>query len=189
MVVLEAHMILTPSQREYVMVRFQEEKPTALWFSQHTYGQAFAYSAVEKSGTRPIAYSAAGTHATYATGGKHDHTIPGLNLPNGPLVDNCDKGTLWDPLLNAFFFDFSRESKSFAAYDNAVPINWLHFTGRWGDQRYPDSDRRQGEIFGIDATALYTDGPTGPQDKQLDRVGVCPDQDGLFCFVRPVLTI
>ena len=160
------------------MIRFQDEKPAALWYSQHNYGQAFTYDAVEKQGVRPLAYSAVGTHAAYATAGKHDHSL---------LVDNCDKGTLWDPSLNAYYISFDRETQSFSAYDDVVPTQWLGFTGHWGDQRYPDSDRRQSEIFGIGATARFTDGPMGPKDKQLDRTQVCPEKDGLVCVVRSVL--
>lgn len=51
------------------MVRFLNGQPQAVWFSQHAYGEAFSYSAVEKKGQRPVAYSANGSHANYATTG------------------------------------------------------------------------------------------------------------------------
>lgn len=51
------------------MVRFANGTPTAVWYSQHSYGQAFTYNAVEKSGKRPYSYSGNGTHANYATAG------------------------------------------------------------------------------------------------------------------------
>ena len=54
---------------EHTMVRFFNGKPQAVWFSQHEYGEAFSYNAVEKRGQRPVAYSANGSHANYATPG------------------------------------------------------------------------------------------------------------------------
>ena len=57
-----------------------------------------------------------------------------------------------------------------------------------GDQQYPKSDPRQREIFGISETAKYTSGPTGPEDKQLSRIEVCPVASGYVCDVRTNLT-
>lgn len=38
----------------------------------------------------------------------------------------------------------------------------------------------------IDALCKYTNGPTGPADKQLQRKKVCPD-NGILCIVRNIL--
>lgn len=54
---------------EHNMIRFKDGKPQSLWYSQHAYGQAFTYTAVEKQGIRPIGYSAKGSHAVYAIAG------------------------------------------------------------------------------------------------------------------------
>jgi hypothetical protein len=54
------------------MIRFDHGEPKSIWYSQHAYGEAFTYEAVEKSEKRPIAYSAKGSHANYAVAGKHD---------------------------------------------------------------------------------------------------------------------
>ena len=54
---------------EHNMIRFKNGVPQAIWYSQHAYGEAFTYSAVEKQGVRPVGYSAKGSHATYATAG------------------------------------------------------------------------------------------------------------------------
>ena len=140
------------------MVRFKNGVPDSLWYSQHSYGQAFTYNAVEKQGRRPIAYSGSGTHANYATAGTHDHTIPGANLPRGLLEDKTDKGTLWDPIQSAYFFSYDPNSKAFTPYDSTTPSNFLKFLGHWGDKQYPNSDRRQKKFFNIDATAKYVDG-------------------------------
>lgn len=51
------------------MIRFENGTPKALWYSQHSNGQAFTYEATEKQDKRPLAYSAKGTHAVYATAG------------------------------------------------------------------------------------------------------------------------
>lgn len=165
------------------MVRFLNGAPQAVWFSQHANGQAFKYSAVEKtSDGRPVAYSAKGSHANYAMGGTHDHTIPNLNLPGGVLEDYTDRGVYWDPLLSSYIYKFDAGSGSFAAY-NGEPTGWLGFKGRWGDQEYPESDGRQVKLFG---QAKFVSGPTGPADKQLNRDKVCPD-NGKTCILRSIL--
>ncbi|KAL8717114.1 MAG: hypothetical protein Q9225_005612, partial [Loekoesia sp. 1 TL-2023] len=164
---------------EYNMIRFANGTPTQVWYSQHAFGEAFTYDCLEKQGSRPVAYSGNGSHAVYATSGTHDHTIPNVNLPGkGILTDYTDQGTLWDPLLSAYFHSFDANTKDFSTYDPSYPTAWLRYVGRWGDQQYSDSDPRQHKILGIDATAKFASGPTGPQDKQLNRTDVCPEAKG-----------
>ena len=106
------------------------------------------------------------------------------------MTDFTDQGTLWDPLLSAYFYRFNasaNEEEGFTAYDPSYPTAWLRFVGRWGDEEYPDEDPRQEKILGIDAAARFVGGPTGPRDKQLKRKEVCPEMEGYFCKVRSKL--
>ena len=171
---------------EHTMLRFPspEAAPEAMWYSQHANGQAFRYSSVEKDadGVRPVVYVAKGSHANYAITGAHSHVIPNLNLPFGSLEDHTDKGKKWDSLSSSYVYQFDAASGAFTAYDDA-PVEWLQWKGRWGDQAYPSSDKRQKELFG---QKKYGDGPTGPADKQLNREKVCPD-NGIECIVRTIL--
>lgn len=135
---------------------------------------------------KPIVYIANGTHANYAIDGTHDHTIPNINLPYGPLLDYTDHGPFWDPVKSAYFYSYDAASQRFTAYDTSTPVNWLYYLGKWGDEQYPDDDPRQQSILGIDGLYKYGSGPTGPIDKQLNRTDVCPD-NGNLCIVRTIL--
>lgn len=106
---------------------------------------------------------------------KHDHTIPGFNLPDGPLVDYSDRGTLWDPTLNAYSYSYDPSTATFEAAGDDVPVAWLNFNGRWGDDQPPNEP----SIFG---QAKYVAGPNGPKFKKLDRTEVCPSSP---CVVLP----
>ncbi|KAI4209037.1 MAG: hypothetical protein LQ351_007985 [Letrouitia transgressa] len=172
---------------EHNMVRFKNGVPQSVWYSQHSYGEAFTYACLEKQGQRPVAYSAKGSHATYATSGTHDHTIPGLNLPGGPLEDHTDKGAIYDPISSANFFRYDAATGAFTAYDGSSPTSWLQFVGQWGDEQYPKSDPRQKAFLGISAASKFVSGPTGPRDKALNRTEVCPPNDNIQCFVSPAL--
>ncbi|KAH6672107.1 hypothetical protein B0J14DRAFT_655979 [Halenospora varia] len=167
---------------EHNMIRFKDGKPQTIWYSQHGNGEAFTYKAVEKNGLRPISYSAKGSHANYAIVGKHDHTIPDLNLPDGLLVDHTSKGMLWDPTLNSYFYSYNPSTAGFTGL-NGSPTGAMAFKGKWGDEQYPDSDKRQSTFFGF---KKYVGGPTGPWDKQLNRTQVCPD-NGILCIIRDAL--
>ncbi|KAE8328542.1 hypothetical protein BDV39DRAFT_192116 [Aspergillus sergii] len=160
---------------EHNMIRFSEGVPQAIWYSQHASGQAFTYGATEKNGKRPIAYSGNGTHANYAISGKHDHTIPGFNLPDGLIVDQTDSGTLWDPILSAYVYSYDASEETFQAYDSGYPVNWLNFNGQWGDDALPGGP----ELFG---QKKYVAGPNGPKFKKLVRDKVCPSSP---CVVLP----
>ena len=134
---------------------------------------------------QPLVYSGNGSHANYAITGKHDHTIPDVNLPDGLIVDYTDAGTLWDPTLSAYYYSYDATSSTFTSYDTSgdTPVNWLYYNGTWGDEQYPDSDKRQKKFFG---QPKYASGPTGPEDKQLNRTKVCPS-DGVACILRWIL--
>jgi hypothetical protein len=113
---------------------------------------------------------------------KHDHTIPGLNLPNGFVVDKTSKGMLWDPTLNAYFYNFTASNSTFEGI-NGSPVAAMNFKGKWGDAQYKDGDERQKEFFGF---RRFVGGPTGPGDKQLNRTEVCPESE-MPCILRDKL--
>lgn len=109
-----------------------------------------------------------------------------MNLPiNGLITDYTDAGAKWDPVASAYFYSYNATTQTFAALDDSSPVGYLNFVGRWGDQQYPGSDKRQYRFLGIDAAARYVGGPTGPRDKGLNRAKVCPD--GKDCIVWPVV--
>jgi hypothetical protein len=164
---------------EHNMIRFQSGEPQAVWYSQHANGEAFTYAAVQKQGIRPLAFVANGSHANYATSGTHDHTIPNVNLPGGPLEYHCDEGTLWDPTLAAYEYSYANTSNTFTLYSGSASPNWLYFEGHWGDTQLPDSALGQVDIFG---QRKYVGGPTGPLDKVLDRTAVCLDANSQTYF-------
>jgi hypothetical protein len=177
---------------EHNMLRFVNGTPTEMWFSQHQNGQAFTYEAVEKIGKRPISYSARGSHANYAVPGTHDHTIPDFNSRFGFIRDYTSKGTLWDPTLSSYFYNYNTtkplpplESGRFESINNS-PVAAMKFRGKWGDQQYlPDDPRQKPKFFGF---SKYVSGPTGPRDKQLDREKICPIT-GFPCILRKSLQV
>jgi hypothetical protein len=104
-------------------------------------------------------------------------------LPQGLIEDHTDAGPLWDPTLSAYFYQYNAKADSFTAYDSSHPTAYLNFNGKWGDQQYPGSDRRQSDFFGL---KKHGGGPTGIRNKQLNRKKVCPD-NGQLCILRPIL--
>lgn len=58
------------------MVRFINGVPDIVYYSEHSSGAAYKFSAVEKVGDRPVSYIAFGTHANYAVRLRaHNHDV------------------------------------------------------------------------------------------------------------------
>ncbi|KAL9053966.1 MAG: hypothetical protein Q9162_004456 [Coniocarpon cinnabarinum] len=185
---------------EHNMIRFTNGEPQAIWYSQHSFGEAFSFNAsgLQKQQGRPISYSANGSHANYATSGSHFYAIPEWPIPGpSPLQDHTDdQGNLWDPTKSAYFYSVTFPSGSAATDDSnptftaltspnsqAGPTNWLNYNGQWGDDQIPDSDPRQMDtFFGV---TRYVAGPNGPKFKQLRRAEVCTT--GHDCVVKDVV--
>ena len=101
-------------------------------------GQAFTYDSHSKNGSRPIIYSAIGSHAKFAVPGTHSRTIAAV-VVNG----FTSPGPIWDPTLSAYYYSYTALSDTngtFVSSDSSNPTAWLYFFGRWGDEQYPDSD-------------------------------------------------
>ncbi|KAF2731479.1 hypothetical protein EJ04DRAFT_514579 [Polyplosphaeria fusca] len=157
------------------MIRFENGVPKAMWYSQHANGEAFKFDILkkDKSGKRPLSFSAHGSHALYPLPGTHDHTLPNLNLPFPLLlVDECDTGPIYDPLLSAYFYAFNTSTKKPEPYRAGDPVGFLMYRGRWGDEQYGDQDKRQMQLAG---NRKFVGGPTGPMDKQLERKELWPE--------------
>lgn len=160
---------------EHFALRFDDQKPTQAWFSQHAGGKAYAFDALEKQGQRPLVFSGNGTHANYATVGNQTG-IPG---------DKTDKGFKWDPILSAYlvqvqpannaahgtYTSYQPGVSSSSAPRSVASTDWLYYLGIWGDPQLLSNDPRQ---HGSGLATVYTSGPTGPQDKDLDRNVICP---------------
>lgn len=195
---------------EQNMIRFKDGIPYAVWYSQHSNGEAFLYDALEKeeddngNDLRPIAYSALGTHANYATPGRHDHTLPNRRLPYGIINDYTSRGgSRWDPTLSFYAYKYNPNlpPSDIKAYTplpsipeeiqtndegNASvilpPTNWITFQGKWGDNKYPKDAKGQYDFFG---EKRYIPGPGGPgvPRKNLGRRSMCRDEN-LRCVVK-----
>lgn len=147
---------------EHIVIRFVDGIPAYIWLSVHDWGDAYSFTALEKRGLRPVTYIATGTHANYATVGTH-----AFILPLGLLSDRTDAGRIWDITKNYRGFWYDVLSQSFSSAGGAgiggrkqmsEGSSWLTWTGRWGDQQYPNSDSRQ--ICILDQ-CHYVTGPTG----------------------------
>ncbi|CZS96134.1 related to VPS62 Vacuolar Protein Sorting [Rhynchosporium agropyri] len=92
---------------EHSLIRFHNGVPKAVFFSAHSGGLAYTYSAVEKGKGkgregRPVLYSALGSHAMYAQPGSHPYV-----LPFGLLGDVTDRGPMWDPAHNYLAYHYN----------------------------------------------------------------------------------
>lgn len=183
---------------EHTLIRFKDGKPIEVFLSEHNFGDAYAWHALEKyvhdpegEGTmigtwsnqtagqiakRPVVYSAIGSHAMYATPGVQPYI-----LPWGMLHDQTDRGPLWDPALNAksFIYDYHNKTLRSSSRNPRAPTSWFDYAGHWGDKYYQLSDPRQYRFAG---QYHYVNGPSGPKFKNLARKKVC--QGGSKCHVR-----
>lgn len=163
---------------EHTMIRFHHGQPKAVFFSEHNFGSAYSYEAVEKIGRRPVIYAATGTHAMYATPGGHPYV-----LPWGILHDQTDRGPLWDPALNSHLYTYDLKNQTLRASNMTphAPTGWFHFAGRWGDKFYPLGDKRQYRFLG---QYHYVSGPFGPKFKHLSRKKICQGPDSQPCVIK-----
>ncbi|PGH19050.1 hypothetical protein AJ79_00084 [Helicocarpus griseus UAMH5409] len=163
---------------EHSLVRFHNGKPKAVFFSEHSFGEAYSYDAVEKIGKRPVIYSATGTHAMYAAPGTHAYI-----LPWGLLHDQTDRGPLWDPVMNyhAYTYDHINDTIRAANVTPHAPTEWFYYAGHWGDKFYPLGDSRQYRFAG---QYHYVNGPLGPRFKNLGRKKICQGAETDPCVIR-----
>lgn len=188
---------------EHTLIRFKNGKPDLVFLSEHNFGDAYAWHALEKylpdpagdgrmlgtwsnatastQAKRPVVYSAVGSHAMYATPGLHPYI-----LPWGILHDQTDRGPLWDPTLNlqAYTWDIDNRTVRASTTTPKAPTEWFHFAGHWGDKFYPLADKRQYRFFG---QYHYVNGPTGPKFKNLEREKVCQRRKS-ECHIRHWVT-
>ena len=172
---------------EHTLVRFRNGTPESVACSEHFFGSAYEFAALEKYvvneatgevvGTwsnrtdlgvdpkRPVVYSARGSHAMYARPGSHPYILP-FNL----LLDSTSRGPLWDPTLNLHAYTYDFQTLRAATRNPRGPTGWFDFAGRWGDKYYPLSDKRQWRFAG---QYHYLNGPYGPRVKHLGREKVC----------------
>ncbi|KAK6004290.1 hypothetical protein QM012_009140 [Aureobasidium pullulans] len=176
---------------EHSMIRFSTAGvPQDVYYSAHSGGSAYTYAAVQKVGVRPVVYSAAGSHANYATAGTQQiYPIVG-NI----VTDTTDAGFYWDVSQNhrGYYYDNSSGiltnagGADIGGTEQATEtVDWLYWGGMWGDEQYPDSDKRQSCALGIDDLCHYQSGPTGPLTKNLGRTAVCQKEDGCTIKTSP----
>lgn len=163
---------------EHTLVRFKDGAPHQIFFSEHFFGEAYTWPAIEKLAGRPVGYSGVGTHAMYGTPGRHNYI-----LPLGLLADETDRGPLWDPRENvhAYTYDHRADVLRAATRNPFSPTEWFYFMGHWGDARYPMSDSRQ---YRFVTEYHYVAGPLGPRYKNLRRGHVCQQPEDIHCDVR-----
>ncbi|HYC82287.1 MAG TPA: hypothetical protein VEB65_10910 [Solirubrobacterales bacterium] len=119
-----------------------KEEPGEMILFQHAGGEKAKWddSKVQKDGTHPVVYPAAGSHATF-----YDSAVYVQNGQNGSGV-GCDNTTA--PLRELQLRPVTIPE---AAPENG-PFGWMSYRGRWGE-------REKG----------YNNGPTGPVTKTVWR--------------------
>ena len=90
-------------------------------------------------------------------------------------MDLTNEGSIWDPTKAAYHYWYDPVADDLtSAHIENDPTDWFHFSGRWGDCQFPDSDARQRTTsFGL---KKFESGPRGPKFKQLLRTGIQPER-------------
>lgn len=177
---------------EHNMIRFSDGVPTAIWYSQHGFGAAYTYDAVQKIGVRPVSFSARGSHSNWPEAMAHDFHNLYFQIPSHLAYDYTSLGRLWDPTLSALYYSYSSLAASSEAPPTMAnaslrlstgtfmpalpsqPTEFLYYDGQWGDQQLLLEDEGQEEIHGF---FKWTSGPKGVGwgDKAMVRDSVCPE--------------
>ncbi|KAF4978227.1 hypothetical protein FZEAL_5332 [Fusarium zealandicum] len=133
---------------------------------QHSSGAAYQWNDTDLSlkDERPLVYSAYGSHANYASSGLVDAchledvsyailttVYHSDNVHDSVLLDWCDAGQLWDPVLSAYFYHMDPDSQTltrlFLPGSTSPPdsnlTSFLYYSGIWGDAEYSNDDARQ----------------------------------------------
>ncbi|KAK9862003.1 hypothetical protein WJX84_001412 [Apatococcus fuscideae] len=120
---------------EHVEVKFDTRTspptPESVRLSQHDGGQIFDWGDPKlglHNGTHPIAFSANGSHALYASTGIHQYTNMTILDTIVGLTDSAGQGKAWDTseeiVLATWRSDFNYSGDQ----------SWLAWPGYWGDQ-------------------------------------------------------
>lgn len=98
------------------------------------------------------------------------------------LIDYCDEGLLWDPVLSAYAYQYFPDTnvmEPLTLPDSEEPpasVNsFIYYRGIWGDEQYPDShpDQQTVPYLGL---KRFVSGPTGPIRKSLIRKNISPEE-------------
>lgn len=146
---------MAKADEEATQIRFSTAGvPQDVYYSAHSSGTAYTYSAVQKVGVRPVVYSAAGSHANYATAG----TQKIYPIVGDIVTDTTDAGTYWDVTQNyrGYYYNNATGVVTDAGAADiggteqaAETVDWLYWGGMWGDEQYPTSDKRQNCALGV----------------------------------------
>ena len=155
-----------------------------IWLSAHSGGFAYDFTKISKYDSnvsprpsKPLIFSAKGTHANYASVGQHAHDVPFFF---SALSDFTDRGLLWDVGSNYYGYSFdSFDDDDYGRYIDFIPsgerenelgTDWLNYRGRWGNAKLDKSHPLQKNGY---VQWRYIDGPTGPIGKNLERERIC----------------
>jgi hypothetical protein len=109
-------------------------------------------------------------------------------IPENLVFDVTSQGRLWDPTLSAYYYTYSLEPEEITPAIEGTPVNYLYFSGKWGDKEYTDDNPEQSTF---QSYHKWTSGPQGPLFKHWDRQTVCwplgEDKDKGGCQVQTSL--